>query len=371
MDEALDVAVADLADTRQVDPLEPGDADRIGPYALLCRLPRGGQGADVFVGRRAPEGPDGGDGPLVVIKRLPEAAPELARRRLAKEVENASRVKSSRVARIVDQDLTAGAPYYVQEYVQGTPLDEFLAHRSAGLNAEELRRIAIGLLRALRDVHAAGVVHRDVKPGNIIISGTDVWLVDFGISRYIGPEAPSGTATTGIAALGTKLFASPEQLQGAVLTEASDVYSWGLVIAYAAGAVHPVDPDDDMPDSDYFLALRAGRLDLSPVPPNLLDSVTQALKFAPERRPTVARLARQVEQRTRWLGGTSQIPDPRTTMRDLQSLGAVVEAGRYELARLERAVADTRAGFAAAVAVAVLLGIVAGLVLAVLFHVVV
>jgi serine/threonine protein kinase len=323
------------------------------------------------VGRRTTEGPDGGDGPLVVIKRLPEAAPELARRRLAKEVENASRVKSSRVARIVDQDLTASAPYYVQEYVQGTPLDEFLAHRSAGLNAEELRRIAIGLLRALRDVHAAGVVHRDVKPGNIIISGTDVWLVDFGISRYIGPEVPSGTATTGIAALGTKLFASPEQLQGAVLTEASDVYSWGMVIAYAAGAVHPVDPGDDMPDSDYFLALRGGRLDLSPVPPNLLDSVAQALKFAPERRPTVARLARQVEQRTRWLGGTSQIPDPRTTMRDLQSLGAVVEAARYELARLERAIADTRAGFAAAVAVAVLLGVVAGLVLAVLFHVVV
>ncbi|MGY1823317.1 serine/threonine-protein kinase [Geodermatophilus sp. SYSU D00079] len=365
MDEALDPtgAVADLAGTRQVHLLEPGDPDRIGPYTLMCRLPRGGQGADLFVGST------GDDGPLVVVKRLPEAAPDLARKRLAREVENATRVKSSRVARIVDQDLTADAPYYVQEYVAGTPLDEFLAHRSAGLNAEELRRIAIGLLRALRDVHAAGVVHRDVKPGNIIISGSDVWLVDFGISRYIGPEPPSGTATTGMAVLGTKLFASPEQLQGAALTEASDVYSWGMVIAFAAGAVHPVDPDDTMSDSDYFLALRAGRLNLSRVPPNLLDSVTQALRFAPEKRPSVSALARQVEQQTRWLGGTSQIPDPRTTMRDLQSVGAVVEAARYELARLERAVADTRVGFAAAVAVAVLLGIVAGLVLAIVYHV--
>ncbi|MGY1632279.1 serine/threonine-protein kinase [Geodermatophilus sp. SYSU D01186] len=366
MDEALDPtgAVADLAGTRQVHLLEPGDPDRIGPYTLMCRLPRGGQGADLFVGST------GDDGPLVVIKRLPEAAPDLARKRLAREVENATRVKSSRVARIVDQDLAADAPYYVQEYVSGTPLDEFLAHRSAGLNAEELRRIAIGLLRALRDVHAAGVVHRDVKPGNIIISGNDVWLVDFGISRYIGPEPPSGTATTGMAVLGTKLFASPEQLQGAALTEASDVYSWGMVIAFAAGAVHPVDPDDTMSDSDYFLALRGGRLNLSQVPPNLLDSVTQALRFAPEKRPSLSALARQVEQQTRWLGGTSQIPDPRTTMRDLQSVGAVVEAARYELARLERAVADTRAGFAAAVAVAVLLGIVAGLVLAIAYHVV-
>jgi serine/threonine protein kinase len=367
VDEALDpaVAVADLAETRQIDLLEPGDPDSIGPYELLCRLPRGGQGADVFVGSAGPSSP------MVVIKRLPEASPELARKRLAREVENATRVKSSRVAKIVDQDLDADAPYYVQEYVSGTPLDEFLAHRSGGLNAEELRRIAIGLLRALRDVHAAGVVHRDVKPGNIIISGTDVYLVDFGISRYIGPEPPSGTSTTGIAALGTKLFASPEQLQGAVLTEASDVYSWGMVIAYAAGAVHPVDPDDTMPDSDYFLALRAGRLNLTTVPPNLLDSVSQALKFAPDRRPSVAALARQVEQQTRWLGGTSQIPDPRTTMRDLQSLGAVVEAARFELARLERAIADTRSGYAAAIGAMVLLGVLAGLVLAIVYHVVV
>jgi hypothetical protein len=134
--------------------------------------------------------------------------------------------------------------------------------------------------------------------------------------------------------------------------------------------VHPVDPDDTMPDSDYYLALRAGRLDLSGVPANLLDSVEQALRFPPERRPTVAQLARQVEQRTRWLGETSQIPDPRTTVRDLRSLGAVTEAARYELARLERAVADTWTGFAGAAAAMVLLGVVAGLLLAVLYHVV-
>ncbi|SFL38831.1 serine/threonine-protein kinase [Geodermatophilus ruber] len=365
MDDALDSAgtVAALAGTRRLELLEPGDPERIGPYGLLCRLPRGGQGADVFVGSVSP------GSPLVVIKRLPEGAPNRARRRLAREVENAGRVKSPRVARIVDQDLAAGAPYYVQEYVAGTPLDEFLAQRgSAGLNAEELRRIAIGLLRALRDVHAAGVVHRDVKPGNIIISGTDVYLVDFGISASLEPEPPSGTATTGMAALGTKLFASPEQLQGAVLTEASDVYSWGMVIAYAAGAVHPVDPDDVLPDAEYFLALRAGRLNLSAVPANLLDSVSQALRYAPERRPSVARLARQVEQSTRWLGQASQIPDPRTTFADLQSLGGVVEAARFELARLERAVADTRWGYAAALGAAAVLGIVAAMVLAVLWH---
>ena len=82
VDEALDPAgaVADLAGTRQIALLEPGDPDRIGPYDLLCRLPRGGQGADVFVGSA------GSDAALVVIKQLPAAAPELARKRLARDV---------------------------------------------------------------------------------------------------------------------------------------------------------------------------------------------------------------------------------------------------------------------------------------------
>jgi eukaryotic-like serine/threonine-protein kinase len=349
---------------RRVHPLEPADPPVIGTYRLLCRLPRGGQGADVFVAR------SDSAGPLVVIKCLPAAAGELVRRRFAREVENAARIRSPRVARIVDQDLTVASPYYAQEYIAGTPLDEFLAQREGGLNAEELRRIAIGLLRALRDAHAAQVVHRDVKPGNIIITDRDVFLVDFGISRYLGSERPAGTVTTSLAGFGSKLFASPEQLQGLPLTEASDVYSWGIVIAYAAGAEHPVDPDDELSPADYWIELKAGRIDLAPVPHNLLDSVTHALRFNPERRPSLAELGRDVEQSTRWLGQTSEIPSPRTAFADFRSLDAVLDVVRYQLARVERAVADTQTGYAAAIGVAVVLGVITGLVLAVLFHVV-
>lgn len=353
--------MTDELGTRRVLPLEAGDPAEIGPYRLLCRLPRGGQGADVFVGR-------GPDGALVVVKALPPDAGELTRRRFAREVENAARIRSPRVARIVDQDLAAPSPYYAQEYVAGLPLEEFLDRREGGLNAEELRRIAIGLLRALRDVHAAKVVHRDVKPGNIVIADRDVVLVDFGISRYLGAARPDGTVTTGLAGFGSKSFASPEQLQGLPLTEASDVYSWGMVIAYAAGARHPVDPDDELSPADYWMELRAGRVDLSAVPPNLLDSVSAALRFTPERRPTVTGLIRDVEQHTRWLGLTSAIPTPRTALQDLRSPGAVVEAARYQLSRVEQAVADTPTGYAAAIAVAVVAGLLAGLVLAVLWH---
>ena len=350
--------------TRRVYPLEPGDPVAIGPYTVLCRLPRGGQGADVFVAK-----PDDDATQLVVVKCLPADAGELTRRRFAREVENAARIKSPRVARIVAQDLEAKSPYYVQEYIQGLPLDEWLAQRErGGLNAEELRRVAIGLLRALRDAHTAKVVHRDVKPGNIIISERGVFLVDFGISRYLGTEHADGTITSAIHGFGSKLFASPEQLQGLPLTEASDVYSWGMVIAYAAGAKHPVDPDDELSPADYWLELKAGRIDLAPVPHNLLDSVTHALRFQPERRPSLSELARDVEQSTRWLGQTSEIPSPRTALGDFRSLDAVLEVVRYQLSRLERAVADTQTGYAAAIGVAVLLGIVAGLVLAVLFH---
>jgi eukaryotic-like serine/threonine-protein kinase len=354
-----------LVGARRVYPLEPADPVVIGPYTVLCRLPRGGQGADVFLAR-ADE-----TAPLVVITCLPADAGGLTRRRFAREVENAARIKSPRVAPIVGQDLDATSPYYVQEYIPGLPLDEFLAQRErAGLNAEELRRIAIGLLRALRDAHAAKVVHRDVKPGNIIISDKGLFLVDFGISRYLGAEHPAGTVTSAMAGFGSKLFASPEQLQGLPLTEASDVYSWGMVIAYAAGARHPVDPDDELSPADYWLELRAGRIDLTPVPHNLLDSVTHALRFQPERRPSLSELARDVEQSTRWLGQASEIPSPRTALGDFRSLDAVAEVARYHLSRLERAIADTRTGYAVALAVTVLLGMGVGLVLAILYHVV-
>jgi len=353
--------------TRRVHPLEAGDPVAIGPYTVLCRLPRGGQGADVFVAKKT----DDAAAALVVVKCLPADAGELTRRRFAREVANAARIGSTRVARIVDQDLEAKSPYYVQEYISGLPLDEWLAQRErGGLNAEELRRVAIGLLRALRDAHAAKVVHRDVKPGNIVISDKGVFLVDFGISRYLGTEHADGTVTTALNGFGSKLFASPEQLQGLPLTEASDVYSWGMVIAYAAGARHPVDPDDELSPADYWLELRAGRIDLSAVPSNLLDSVTHALRFAPERRPSLSELARDVEQRTRWLGQTSEIPSPRTVPGDFRSLDAVRELVRYQLGRVERAVADTQTGYAVAIGAAALLGVVAGLVLAVLFHVV-
>jgi serine/threonine protein kinase len=358
-------ALTNLVGTRRVHPIEQGDPAQIGPYTVLCRLPRGGQGADVFVART--EAP----GPLVVVKCLPSTAGELTRRRFVREVDNAARIKSPRVARIVARELDAASPYYVQEYIPGLPLDEFLAQRErGGLNAEELRRIAIGLLRALRDAHAAKVVHRDVKPGNIIISDKGVYLVDFGISRYIGTERPDGTVTSGLAGFGSKLFASPEQLQGLPLTEASDVYSWGMVIAYAAGARHPVDPEDELSPAEYWMELRAGRIDLTPVPHNLLDSVTHALRFAPERRQSLSDLARDVEQSTRWLGQTSEIPAPRTALGDFRSLDSVLEATRYHRSRLERAIADTPIGFGAALGGAVLLGALVGLALTILFYIV-
>jgi eukaryotic-like serine/threonine-protein kinase len=263
----------------------------------------------------------------------------------------------------------------VQEYVPGLPLDEFLAQRTAphdgGLNEEELRRIAIGLLRALRDAHAAKVVHRDVKPANIVITEGGVHLVDFGISRYLGAERPSGTVTTSLVGVGSKLFASPEQLQGLPLTEASDVYSWGMVIAYAAGGRHPVDPDDELSAADYFTELRSGRLHLDAVPRHLQDSVSAALRFNRDRRPSVAELIREVEQKTRWLAQTSEIPSPTTTIRDFLSPAAVLDVARYHLSRLERAVADTPTGYAAALAVAVVLGLVVAFVLAITWHVIV
>jgi serine/threonine protein kinase len=348
---------------RQVLPLTADDPDRVGDHELLCRLPPGGQSADVFVGRS-------GDDRVVVKMQSAEASRD-AIERFRAEVANASRISSPRVARVLDSDLEAQRPYFVQQFVDGTPLSELLEQRQrqqdrqrAGLNTEELRRLAVGLLLAIEDVHSAGVVHRDVKPGNVIITPDgDVVLVDFGISRLSGEDG-SLTRTSQVVFIGSHLFASPEQIgPTSRLTPATDVYSWGLVVATAAGR-YPADPTADL--ATHYQNLLHDHLDLSALPPDLAAPVRAALRPRAQDRPTVSRLVQQVESATRWYAvPDSAIAQPRWRLEDALRLGAV----RYQLGQLERAIVDSPAHYAAALVLGGLLGSGFGLLLAVLWSV--
>ncbi|WP_444939639.1 protein kinase domain-containing protein [Micromonospora thermarum] len=186
---------------------------------------------------------------------------------------------------------TSGLAYIVMAYVQGQPLSERIAELGRLGTAETLSIVA-QTARALQAAHDVGVVHRDVKPGNLIIEPDGhVVLVDFGIAH--SPEATSLTAANQV--VGTALYMAPEQLSRNAITPAADIYALGAV-AYHCLAGHPPFPGEN----PVAVALR--RLDEEPpplpdhVPAAVRDLVATAMAKDPDHRfPTAAAMADTAE----------------------------------------------------------------------------
>src|ERR1700739_623246 len=195
----------------------------LGPYRLQDRLGEGGMGVVHLA--HDPQGT------LVAVKVLHPATTEsaTARLRLAREVETMRRVHSPFVAEVLDADVTGEYPYIVTRYVPGPTLDEMVRDRGP-LAAQGLRRLAYGMAEALTAIHAAGVVHRDLKPGNVMLTDDRPIVIDFGIAQ-------AGDATrltqTGLV-MGTPGYLAPEVIEGRPSSPASDVHSWGATMAFAA-----------------------------------------------------------------------------------------------------------------------------------------
>src|SRR5215467_13999984 len=192
---------------------------QLGPYRLLGRIGEGGMGV-VFMASDA-------DGQTVALKVLRSVVAEepTARRRLAREVETMRRVRSPHVAEVIDADLNGDMPYIVTRFVPGRTLDDVVT-QDGPLRGQALASLASGLAEALVAVHAAGVVHRDVKPGNVMLfQGTPV-VIDFGIAQ--GPDATRLTMTGMF--MGTPGYLAPEVIEGRPSTEASDVHAWGATV---------------------------------------------------------------------------------------------------------------------------------------------
>src|SRR6201992_3843635 len=154
--------------------------DKLGPYRLQERLGEGGMGAGLLARGRG-KGPGAGK---VLHSRV--AAEPTSRRRLAREVEAMRRVQSPYVAQVLDADVDSKFPYIVTRYVPGETLDH-IVRQQGPLTPAALERLARGLARALVAVHAAGVVHRDLKPGNVMLHNGDPVVIDFGIA-YPRPD---------------------------------------------------------------------------------------------------------------------------------------------------------------------------------------
>src|SRR3954447_19002457 len=259
--------------------LVPSDPAWIGRYRLVRRLGAGGMGL-VYLGEAA-------DGRLVAVKVIrPEYADDsLYRRRFHQEAAAAARVRDPGVARVLDHDTAGPAPYLVTEYVPGASLRDRV--RAGGpLRDAELDAFARGVARALAGIHAAGVVHRDLKPPNVILSPAGPRIVDFGIARALDAVTPP-TTPGGIA--GTGGWMAPEVLRQQPGTAASDVFSWGATVAYAATGRRPFGEGPDIGVAHRVLS--GPPPDLAGVPPWLAPLVVAALAPDPRARPTAAALA--------------------------------------------------------------------------------
>ncbi|MEU1202810.1 protein kinase [Streptomyces sp. NPDC005813] len=256
-----------------MQPLGADEPTVVGPYRLLGRLGSGGMGR-VYLGRSA-----GGRTVAVKIVHPHFALDEEFRARFRREVEAARRVGGAWTAPVLDADPEANVPWVATGYAAGPSLATAVTDGRGPLPPHSVRVLGAGLAEALSAVHTLGLVHRDVKPSNVLLTLDGPLLIDFGIAR-----ATDGTASltsTGVS-VGSPGYMSPEQILGKGVAGAADVFSLGAVLVYAATGEPPF-PGDSSASLLYKVVHEEPRLDA--VPGELHDLVAACLAKDPAARP--------------------------------------------------------------------------------------
>ncbi|MFJ1972965.1 serine/threonine-protein kinase [Streptomyces sp. NPDC087903] len=304
-----------------MQPLGADEPTVVGPYRLLGRLGSGGMGR-VYLGRSA-----GGRTVAVKIVHPHLALDEEFRARFRREVAAARRVGGAWTAPVLDADPEAAIPWVATAYAAGPSLTVAIADGGA-LPAATVRALGAGLAEALAAVHELGLVHRDVKPSNVLLTLDGPLLIDFGIAR-----ATDGTASltsTGVS-VGSPGYMAPEQILGKGATGAADVFSLGAVMAYAATGESPFPGD-----SSAALLYRVVHEEpvLGSLSGDLRDLVQACLAKEPGARPAPAEVARRLapEGAARlvaggWLPGAlvEQVSRGAVELLNLEAAGAVHE----------------------------------------------
>ncbi len=261
---------------------------QVGPYVLLTQLGEGGMGIVHLA-----QGPDGQRVALKVL-RPQVVGDQEARNRLAREVGSLTRVRSPWVAEMIDADPWADVPYVVTRYVPGFSLHDHVSTEGP-IAGRDLHWLAGCLAEGIAAVHAAGVLHRDVKPGNVLMEGRTPILIDFGLARVADDVRLTQTGWL----LGTPGYLAPEILYGDEPTPAADVHAWAATVAFAASGRPPYGRGPGMAVMDRT---RRGQHDLAGIEEPLAGVLAAALDPDPLERPLL-------EELLRWLRPMSTRPD--------------------------------------------------------------
>jgi hypothetical protein len=260
-----------------VTELRGDDPIRIGEYRLVGQLGIGGMGT-VYLGQ-------GDDGSRVAIKLVHThlARDPRFRMRFAGEVRAAQRVPGFCTARVLSSGVFEERPYLVTEYLEGVPLSRLVAD-DGPLDPAMLQSVAIGVAAALAAIHGVGLVHRDMKPSNLMVTLGGVRIIDFGIARAMD-VASDVTGTGNI--VGSLGWASPEQLRAEEPKPSMDIFGWGCLVAFAATGRHPFGGEEAAARAWRILE---GEPDLSGIPDPVRGFVAAALDRDPEARPDAQQL---------------------------------------------------------------------------------
>jgi hypothetical protein len=257
--------MSEMLALRDTDPRE------VSGYRLLGRLGEGGQGV-VYLA----VGPAGSH---VAVKLLPPTTDPQVRSRFLKEVAAAQRVARFRTAQVLDAGIFERRPFIVSEFVSGPPLVEVIEQFGPCGDAA-VEGIAVATLTALGAVHAAGMVHRDFKPGNVLLGPDGPVVIDFGLAAVPGMTT---TGTSGLVTIGTPAFMAPEQLAGTRVTAAADMWSWAVTMAFASTGELPF-KGDSLTATAY--AILHSEPDIGDLPEPLGALVRRCLSKDPAARPS-------------------------------------------------------------------------------------